>query len=63
MALFKLIKYFESSLVKLEQERSNCFIIRSLDDFRIKIIKGRIKELKDEVDFRKKHRPKNEDCK
>jgi len=63
VALFKLIKYFESSLVKLEQERSNCFIIRSLDDFRIKIIKGRIKELKDEVEFRKKHRLKNEEHK
>jgi hypothetical protein len=63
VALFKLIKYFESSLVKLEQERSNCFIIRQLDDFRIKTIKARIKELRDEVDFRKKHRPKNNEHK
>lgn len=63
MALFKLIKHFESTLVKLEQERSNFFIIQSLNDFRIKMLKSRIKELRDEVDFRKKHRPKNENYK
>lgn len=47
--------------MKLEKNRSNFFIIRKLDDFRIKVLKGRIKELRDEVASRKKQ--KNEDHK
>jgi hypothetical protein len=61
VALFRLIKQFETTLVKLEKNRSNFFIIRQLDDFRIKVLKGRIKELRDEVASRKKQ--KNEDHK
>lgn len=61
MALFKLIKDFEASLTKLEQNRSKFFIIQQLDDFRIKILKERIKELREEVASRKKQ--KDEDHK
>ena len=61
MALFKLIKHFEESLTKLEQNRSKFFIIQQLDDFRIKVLKQRIRELREEVAFRKKQ--KDEDHK
>jgi hypothetical protein len=61
VALFKLIKDFEASLTKLEQNRSKFFIIQQLDDFRIKILKERIKELREEVASRKKQ--KDEDHK
>ncbi len=56
MALFKLIKDFETSLSKLEQNRSKFFIIQQLDDFRIKILKERIRELREEVASRKKQK-------
>lgn len=61
MALFKLIKEFETTLSKLEQNRSKFFIIRQLDDFRIKVLKERIKELREEVASKKKQ--KSEDHK
>lgn len=61
MALFKLIKDFETTLAKLEKNRSNFFIIRQFNDFQIEALKCRIKELKKEVDSRKKQ--KNEDHK
>jgi hypothetical protein len=61
VALFKLIKEFETTLSKLEQNRSKFFIIRQLDDFRIKVLKERIKELREEVASKKKQ--KSEDHK
>ena len=61
MALFKLIKHFEATLTKLEKNKSKIFIIRQLDDFRIKVLKERIKELREEVASRKKQ--KSEDHK
>jgi len=61
VALFKLIKHFEATLTKLEQNRSKIFIIRQFDDFRIKVLKERINELREEVEFRKKQ--KDEDHK
>jgi hypothetical protein len=61
VALFKLIKQFETTLFKLEQNRSKFFIIRQLDDFRIKVLKERIRELREEVASKKKQ--KNEDHK
>ena len=56
MALFRLIKQFESTLFELEQRRSKICIIRQLDDFRIKRLKCRIKELREEVSSRKKQK-------
>lgn len=61
MALFRLIKQFESTLFELEQRRSKICIIRQLDDFRIKRLKYRIRELREEVASRKKQ--KNQDNK
>ena len=56
MALFRLIKQFEATLFELEQRRSKIFIIRQLDDFRIKRLKCRIRELQEEVASRKKQK-------
>lgn len=56
MALFRLIKQFESTLFELEQRRSKICIIRQLDDFRIKRLKSRIRELREEVASRKKQK-------
>ena len=56
MALFRLIKQFESTLFELEQRRSKICIIRQLDDFRIKRLKYRIRELREEVASRKKQK-------
>jgi hypothetical protein len=56
VALFRLIKQFESTLFELEQRRSKICIIRQLDDFRIKRLKCRIKELREEVSSRKKQK-------
>jgi hypothetical protein len=61
VALFRLIKQFESTLFELEQRRSKICIIRQLDDFRIKRLKYRIRELREEVASRKKQ--KNQDNK
>lgn len=61
MALFKLIKDFEASLNRLETRKSKFFIIRAIDECRIKIIKERIRELREEVHLRKNQ--KNEDHK
>lgn len=63
MALFKLIKLFESQLEQLEQNKSKCFIIRKWNDRRIMIIKDRIKELRDEVDLRKRQPREKQDYK
>lgn len=63
MALFKLIKLFESQLEQLEQNKSKCFIIRKWNDRRIMIIKNRIKELRDEVDLRKRQPREKQDYK
>jgi len=56
VALFRLIKQFESTLFELEQRRSKICIIRQLDDFRIKRLKCRIRELREEVASRKKQK-------
>jgi hypothetical protein len=56
VALFRLIKQFESTLFELEQRRSKICIIRQLDDFRIKRLKYRIRELREEVASRKKQK-------
>jgi hypothetical protein len=56
VALFRLIKQFESTLFELEQRRSKICIIRQLDDFRIKRLKSRIRELREEVASRKKQK-------
>lgn len=63
MALFKLIKLFESQLEQLEQNKSKCFIIRKWNDRRIMIIKDRLKELRDEVDLRKRQPREKQDYK
>ena len=63
MALFKLIKLFESQLEQLEQNKSKCFIIRKWNDHRIMIIKDRLKELRDEVDLRKREPREKQDYK
>jgi hypothetical protein len=63
VALFKLIKLFESQLEQLEQNKSKCFIIRKWNDHRIMIIKDRLKELRDEVDLRKREPREKQDYK
>jgi len=63
VALFKLVKFFESELEHLEQNKSNCFIIRKWHNYRIMIIKDRIKELRDELDLRKRQPREKQDYK
>lgn len=54
MALFKLIKEFELRLTELESKKPKTILFKMLIDTRIRGLKYRIKELKDEVAERKK---------
>ncbi len=63
MALFKLVKFFESQLETLEANKSKCFIVRKWHNYRIMIIKDRIKELRDEIDLRKRQPREKQDYK
>ncbi len=63
MALFKLVKFFESELEQLEQNKSKCFLIRKWHNYRIIIIKDRIRELKEEIDLRKRQPREKQDYK
>lgn len=63
MALFKLVKFFESELENLEANKSKWFIVRKWHNYRIMIIKDRIKELRDEIDLRKRQPRKKQDYK
>jgi hypothetical protein len=63
VALFKLVKLFESELEHLEQNKSKCFIIRKWHNYRIIIIKDRIKELREEIDLRKRQPREKQDYK
>ncbi len=63
MALFKLVKFFESELEHLEQNKSKCFLIRKWHNYRIIVIKDRIKELREEIDLRKRQPREKQDYK
>jgi hypothetical protein len=63
VALFKLVKFFESELEQLEQNKSKCFLIRKWHNYRIIIIKDRIRELKEEIDLRKRQPREKQDYK
>lgn len=56
MALFKLIKLFESGLQELEQIKPKTMLYKWFIDFRIKNTKKRIAVLRNELAFRKNYK-------
>jgi hypothetical protein len=56
VALFKLIKLFESGLQELEQTKPKTMLYKWYIDFRIKNTKKRIAVLRNELATRKNHR-------
>lgn len=55
MALFKLIKFFESTLKELEQAKPKTMLYKWFIDFRIKNTKKRIAILRNELAIKKNY--------